>query len=519
MKINRSVILSTLIFITIICIALYYYVSYYGDPNLRGYDFSLIILISLNIFLITLHPKLTDASFLFLILYAVYYILTPFLYVAGWAWAPLAPRVAQNWDLLTTANLGAILGLVGYGLGLWASNKPLQPNATGVHERLTPQRAHTLIKYFLLIALVAWIILFLRADMPLDALFAKPPDRRGLSANLGHLLYNLLFGAPLAYFCFLVSRKNITLFSVPNLLMLAICIDIVSMQGSRLLAVFMVLGTIFLQLLQSASVNKFRIELSASFIKKLLILGVLVIILFFFSMYYGVYRSEGHKLKISELFELAPANRILLGSAVANNFDTVIGYLVGVRDFPHYYSYWDGMSYISPIIINIPTFIFPNKLDYLYSGNKFTEIYYKTDPFHDSKVTANGFSLLGEIYINFGWYGFIPIMFLVGFINNRMSQKGNHPQASMEFKIFYMTYVLLFLTAMHKQGIADSFSFMMHRWLLFLIPVYLTRKVFRTTYQDTRLAMGALPKTASFTNGQLPAKAGRLLMIKNRRPD
>jgi oligosaccharide repeat unit polymerase len=518
MKTNRSVILLTLIFIAIAWIALYFYLSYYGNPHLRGYYLSLIVLISLNIFLITLTPNLTDASFLFLILYAIYYILTPFLFVSGLAWAPLVGRVVRNWDLLTTANLGAILGLVGYGLGLWASHRPLQSKRPGVQERLTPQRAHTLMKYFLLIALVAWIILFLRAGMPLGALLAKPPDRRGLSAHLGHLLYSGLFGATLAYFCFLISRKKITLFSVPNLFMLVICIDIVSMQGSRLLAVFMVLGTLFLNLLSSPAAKKFRVKLSTSFIKKLLVSSVIVVAIFFFSLYYGAYRASGGKVKISDLFDLTPTNQIIFTGAVANNFDTVIGYLVGLQDFPQTYPYWDGMTYLSPIIINTPTFIFPNKLDYLYSGNKFTELYYKSDPFHDSRATANGFSLLGEIYINFGWYGFIPILFLVGFINNRMSQKAHHPQATMEFKILYVMYVLLFVTSMHKQGIADSFSYMIHKWLLFLIPVYLIRKGSRTSYQQTGPEMGALPKAAGFSNGQLPVKAGKFLMTKSRRP-
>lgn len=438
--------------------------------------------------------------------------------VSGLAWAPLVLRVTQDWDLLVTANLGAILGLVGYGLGLWASHRPLQSKRPGVQERLTPQRAHTLMKYFLLIALIAWVILFLRAGMPLEALLAKPPDRRGLSAHLGHLLYSCLFGATLAYFCFLISRKKITLFSVPNLLMLVICIDIVSMQGSRLLAVFMVLGTLFLNLLSSPAAKKFRVKLSTSFIKKLLVSGVIFVALFLFSSYYGAYRSSGGNVKIGEVFELAPKNRILLFSAFTNNFDTVIGYLVGLQDFPRYYPYWNGMSFLSPIIVNIPTIIFPNKLDYLYSCNRFTQMYYKTDPFHDSKATANGYSLLAEIYINFGWYGFIPIMFLVGFINNRMSQKAHHPQATMEFKILYMMYVLLFVTSMHKQGIADSFSYMIHKWLLFLIPVYLIRKGSRTSYQQTGPAMGALPKAAGFSNGQLPVKASRFLMIKSRRP-
>jgi hypothetical protein len=96
-----------------------------------------------------------------------------------------------------------------------------------------------------------------------------------------------------------------------------------------------------------------------------------------FSLWYGVYR-QGNVISI--------ADASIIYWRLASTFDTTISYFLAINFFPSRFSFWEGMSFAAPFLINIPTFIFKNKYDYIFNGAMFQGMVYGVDPFNPNNT-------------------------------------------------------------------------------------------------------------------------------------
>jgi oligosaccharide repeat unit polymerase len=459
-----------LIFLCILISAAYFYL---GSSKFDLYIFSLVILLSLNIILILANPiKLTDANIIFLGIYLIKYSSTPLIYAYKLSWAVKCTTLHYNWDLLAKGNFGAILGLIGYGVGYWVSNRH-RPSRRPFRELLTEKRCRLLFKIYLGLAILGWSLIFMRAGFPQEVLYWIPPDRRAYTGQGWSHIYTILFGAIIAQLCFMIYRRNTSPWSIPNLLIMLLASWLLAIEGQRLTILTLAVGAIFLRNLiktQKTPAGEPVRRQRVFSLKKIIALASLAVVIFGFSFWYGLYRHGAAKTADF-------ANALALNYQSASLFDTSISYYLAIDEFPSRFPFWHGMSFLSPVLINIPKFIFENKYNYIYNGNRFQGMVYGIDA-NDPGNTVYGYDILAEIYTNFGWFGIPLILFIVAIINNRMSLKAHSPSCSMFFKVIYICYIFLFIVYGTKAGLSTGILSMLNKvFLFFIVPVWLVSRM------------------------------------------
>jgi oligosaccharide repeat unit polymerase len=354
-------------------------------------------------------------------------------------------------------------------VGYWVSNRH-RPSRRPFRELLTEERCRFLFKVYLGVAILGWVIIFIRAGFPQQVLWWVPPDRRAFNTQGWAYTYTILFGAIIAQLCFMISRRNTSLWSLPNLLMMLLASWLLAIEGQRLTILALVVGALFLRNLTKTEKTRTRESVprrKAFSPKNIIAIASLALVVSGFSMWYGFYRSAGIQNQGSQ-FTLYQFSSI---------FDTSISYYLAIDDFPSMFPFWHGRSILAPFVISIPKFIFKNKYDYVYSGTRFQQMVYGVDA-DDPTKGAQGYDMLAEIYVNFSWYGIPLVLFLVAVINNRLSLKAHSPSCSNFFKVIYISYLFFVVLFGIRGGLASgSLVFLNKVVLFFMVPVWLLSKM------------------------------------------
>lgn len=448
-----------------IIISLMLYVSITIPPFFEHtmFNISFLILSFLIVALFITNYQLTNPTTYLLCFYTLYYLFMPLFYIRGTVWHYFGKEFIGNWNLAAKGNMGAILGLLGYSIGLFSSKIFISKNKSrfvSSSEILTKEWASLLYKVYFLVGLSGWVTIFLITDMPFEVFMGVPADRRGIQPGGGGYLYTIIFGFNIALLLYIIANKKKKLLSLPTILLVGTCIFFSMIRGSRLYIAALPLSIYFLYTLLNLTLYK-KVYFSKIIFKKLCFITFLALLLLF-SFFYASHRS-------SRSFAWSWNNISRYISTIADSS----GYLMVIKYVPKNVDYWYGRSYMHPFIVYIPHIFFPSKWDYLYSQTKYTAIFYHgSNPFAaSSSETIRGYTLLGEIYINFGWYGFIPIMFLLGFLNNSLYLKAHLPDTSALYKVVFALYISVVSFGIVKMGSVGALEgFFQNVLCFFLFP-------------------------------------------------
>lgn len=414
--------------------------------------------------------RLSDATFIFAAYLGLSHVLMPVLFAYDWSWARDSGDLLANWSLLYRGAIGVQLVLIGYALGVVFTDTVGGTSSRQRVEMLPPERARLLVRIFLLVAVMAWLVQFVRADMPMGVLIGQPVDRREMAFYGGVLIFALLFCGTLAYFCRLAAQQSGRLFTVTNVFFLLFVMWLHSIEGGRLMMTLPIIGTFLLGLVlnnahrNSPTKSPFVMPSRLGFVTSIVIISL-------FSVAYSLYRI-GDEDRMTWFANSEGYNPVLLG--FGGMFSSVVTYYVSLDVFPEYFEYWNGGSYLYPILINIPSAIWTEKYSVIFSGSIFQNQVLGIDTLYDSSEGASGYGMMAELFINFGWYGLLPQGFIFGMGFNYMSRRAHRSDTTMFFSICYVFFVFFIVIYGIKASISAGVQvYFIHVFLLFVIPVFI----------------------------------------------
>lgn len=218
---------------------------------------------------------------------------------------------------------------------------------------------------------------------------------------------------------------------------------------------------------------------------KVLLLNVMWIILLMFPVVNTYREVSGMNLDLTPI-QVLP----LMGEALSsyfsydyaeNVFDAFMGRFPGidavsvvVKFTPEFWPFQYGKTIIiAPIIAFIPTILWPEKYAFINSivdGVEFGRLYFGLDE------NASGVSItqLGELYLNFGWFGILVGMFLIGilfrFVYRTFIEYGRNP-------LGLLVYVFVYVHLIFVEGwFGSTYSNLFKHFVLTSLLVY----VFKT---------------------------------------
>ena len=137
---------------------------------------------------------------------------------------------------------------------------------------------------------------------------------------------------------------------------------------------------------------------------------------------------EGHEnTKLSNRFSLLPLTAVLLDVTPSN--------------IPFQY----GATFEYLVYVPLPRFIYKDKPTAQEANVWFARSYGFLDE-ELAKTTKVGISHMGEVYVNFGWVGIIPVFLLVGLIPGRVSVPAFARDASLATRCIYVALIPNFLS-------------------------------------------------------------------------
>jgi oligosaccharide repeat unit polymerase len=416
------------------------------------------------LWLMSIRPSAADATFIFMVLFLVYQVLNPALYVTGFVFE--VESLTLNWDLFARGNVFALLGLLTYAGGVWLANRT---GRTGPRrETLDPITSARLVPILVGIAFVAWMVMFVRGGMPTDVLTGRPPAGRVRDMSLtaggfGYLL-DAMFAGHLALLIDCFRQPHRSMLSLRTLSLIALLFVLNGFIGSRLLLVAPLLGAMLLRLIvarrEPAAPQGARVRFRG--FKRLAAVSF-ALGLFALSILYRDYRTGEIDLGLGD-------TDVLLYS-VSHTFDTAATYYMVVDHTPARTDFWYGRSALAPLLLLIPTSLFPGKYDAIWGDAKFTLLFYGYDQ-NEAGTVARGFSMLAEAYLNGGVLGICLVLGSFGFLNERLSRHIRARRYTNLFALLYAVYLVYFLPFAFKSGVAGAVSYIDVK--LLVLPLALT---------------------------------------------
>lgn len=457
---ESSWLLGLLVQLFVLCVAIAYF-GFFKDEPWGGFATTSILLGGANLAWMT-RLRFTDAAFVSLACFFATYVALPVLYATGAAWTTGVGVALGNWDLLTRANLGAILGLAGYAVGRRLGPMKRPRRSEPKREILTRRRARQLAVLYAAAGVAGWLQLAVVSGFSVDVLIGQGQIRT-LWGGGGGIGIFLVYAMVIACLCALGAGREVRLHSPASLAVMAMTIGTVLITRSRVVVFSVVLAAVSFRLLRRRPPRAGSLSWRAK-----LGLCVLAILGVFFMDAFRVYRSGGgwdEDVSIS------------LTTGLVSAFDTVVGYFMVLEDVPAVHDYWYGKSLFYSLVTYVPKAIFPSKYEWAFGHVRFTELFYGL-PADDADVTVYGYSLIGELYLNFGWVG-IPLgMVLIGFVDKRLALQAHDRGCTMFFHLFYAVYLAFFIPILHKTGLGNSLANLLQsNVMLFVFPVWVLDRV------------------------------------------
>lgn len=408
---------------------------------------------ALAIWLMLNRRSFTDATFVFMALFLVYQVFIPAFYVTGVVYE--GESLMLNWELFERGNVFVLLGLLTYAGGMWLATRSRIGSTAPRQESLSSRAAGRLVPVLVGIAFAAWMVMFLRAGMPLEVLTGRPPAGRvrDMSLTAGGFGYFLdaMFAGHLALLIDYVRHPRRPVLSLRTLSLFAALFVLNGLIGSRLLLVAPLLAVVLMRLIlqrREPWTEKDNGARSWRW-KRIAALGA-VLGLFALSLVYRDYRTGDADLDFGD------GNALLF--SIAHTFDTAATYYMVVDRVPAKTDFWYGRSALAPLLLLVPTPVFPGKYDAIWGDAKFTLLFYGYDQ-NESGTVARGFSMLAEAYLNGGVFAACLVLASFGFLNERLAQRIREHRHTNMFALLYVVYLVYFLPTAFKAGVAGAVSY------------------------------------------------------------
>lgn len=467
----RRILIGLFVVIVFICITPF---LPFENEDMANFFLSALVLNTIVVLMLVRHHDLMDPTTTFLLYYAMHYSIMMPLYGSGIVWNHMTNLIEGNWPLVTTGNVCAAVGLGCYALGTFVAAARRQ-NATSLNENIrsfpSPEFCNLLYKLFIILGLSAWFLVFIQSSSPIDTLMGKPLDRRGMQQGLetlgGGWLHIFITSFAHAFLLFCLANPKRSLVSIPNFIMLSVALYFNLIKGARLdLIIIPFSAYVLYRQLGDGRIVSAETKQTASRIIRKLAGGVLFVAFILGTVIYTAYRND---MPLDSFMQVGDFFHSLADSS---------GFLALLDKVPAEIDYWYGKTYLHPFVIYIPSFIFPNKYSYMFCVSEFTELFYGWDIHHDFTTTSNTYTLLGEFFINFGWYGVVMLMGLFGYFNQRMYQLAKSQKGSLLFKYSFAFYVAAFIPYAVKAGLVAGIEYHFQMVaLIFLIPIWMLRKL------------------------------------------
>lgn len=435
-----------------ICVACIIYLLGATSHERESFHFVNALLGIACIFGMAQYRSISCSHLIFFAYYGLHYAVMPAIYGEDLAWNHFHNDLSDNWELLDEGLLAGFVGLACYLIGIFVCDYFLR-RTKGTVERVTqadPSRVRVvrLAVIYGIIGFVGWAALVVLNDNPLDTMLGRPSSRRSTSGYLQILLFCSIHAFLLIEW--LWYRRF-----VPRIGFYASFVGVLYLtlaKGARLdLLIIIISGLVLAQLISRDGSNRETVSALGRFLKANIGKAFVFVVATAASLFYTGYRSslEGGSIDL-------PAFLHSLADSSA--------FLVSLDRFPRLYDFWNGMSYIHPFVIYIPSALFPRKYEFTYGITEFTELLFGYAVYKDAASTSHTYSILGEAYINAGWWGIIIQMFFVGMINHYLWIRAK--TASLLGKIVYALYLSGTVPYAVKSGIVSGFEYLFQNTLL-----------------------------------------------------
>tara|TARA_B100001057_G_scaffold161708_1_gene162357 strand:- start:22293 stop:23765 length:1473 start_codon:yes stop_codon:yes gene_type:complete len=450
-------------------------------------NISFIIIFIQLIHLILKHGKIIDIHFYFLIFSFIYLLIVPYLvfnypiniyYGDLYRKLPISNMIYSNILIIIGLNLYNLISIpIRYNRIVMKSNTNLK------------QVGKTKIIIFLLIifGLLSFFRLSISYGFDLSILFGYLENRsRGNFSDVYGKSYlkSLLFLFNIAFMLILYLYNGSRLgYILLTFILFYFLIILTLFDGQRLQIVGFIISAIIIFRIKylinfrfNKKNNTFALKnfYLSSFKVKYLLLAILLIL---FVVIYGQYRSNnlGNGITIGGIFE--NINALLF--YITNIFDSAITYPYVVNEISNGESYWYGKSIYMPILNRIPTFLFPEKLDYMYGAGKFTSIFLEYDHYNYESV-ARSCNLFCNIYLNFGAVGIISSFILFSLIGNVLNKKLLNNYTNFFTVIIFVSICAYVIPYAFKANIFQTISMFDIKIIGFLIIIMFANIINRT---------------------------------------
>jgi oligosaccharide repeat unit polymerase len=300
-------------------------------------------------------------------------------------------------DSMSVGLFICLLSFIFYLAGLFLFSRIASSNsASSVH--LPWQRGLAIGLFFTLfgvfLSLVFWSGTSISLDMLLESRGGWENDASVLQRSSGYIFLGRLFCIPgMAIYVLYSYRSQKRLIILSSFLVFLLLFFVLGLFGSRLIVLFLFLS--------------FIVSRAYSLKKRIKFVGLFSFIVFFYLFYnfFQVARTN-YRYYYQNPEEAVTESSSNIASFSGSDMTTFDRYLSLLDFFPKHKSYLLGETIYEAAVSWVPRQLWPNKPMYGLSKHFF--------PTEARAYFGANFSVVGESWANFGWFGVTIILFLVG---------------------------------------------------------------------------------------------------------
>ena len=200
-----------------------------------------------------------------------------------------------------------------------------------------------------------------------------------------------------------------------------------------------------------------------------IIVGIVICI--FYMSFINTYRSViGNYVEYSEISAsgmrgaLEETNTILAEKDDDNSIDTVVSRLSDARsvaailqNFPSPLSYWAGKTYLNALWAFVPRFLYPDKPAAIFPIQELG--------LFEGEGGSSPTTLIGEAYVNFGWFGLFLVMPFIGMMACRYDLAFYHRSTHLIWTSIYVG-ISVMVVRLHVQTVSVWIGILIKAFLL-----------------------------------------------------
>lgn len=246
-----------------------------------------------------------------------------------------------------------------------------------------------------------------------DQLLAGSSDRTRAFAGLNILVLpqNSLISVGIAWALIITRRRPFRMVSAFSFIVYCVfAIGVIALQGSK--------ATIFVFLVALALVFHYRVKRIA--LLQVVLLGALLFVLLIaFHIFKQEYLAVGEVVSLANSDGLLPGVLAILGIQWTGNLMQLQSLATLIDGMPASLDYQYGKTLLMVLLILVPSALFPGKP--LTAPGVFTDAFWPQKWLDEGTTMPPGY--IGEMYMNFGWFGIVAGALLAGHLYGRSMRR------------------------------------------------------------------------------------------------